>query len=237
MLVPPHNPLNKDANIPARRFVSVICPSKREIFRFLLSGVAGAIILSLSSIKDSISSAIKGSEDGAERFSFVAFTSSILVLSVEEIILALPLLLMAAFNSFEGPFLLIAAFKSWDECIRFLTPSLSSSSPTVSDSLLLFLLFPPANFSISISLFFVGARENMDIPIKPIIKVPHAQHAPSLDLTRSSKTIIPQKNEVKTITDDHVPTATASPAVRMPYIPAHPPGTQKSPDKMPHFVN
>ena len=38
------------------------------------------------------------------------------------------------------------------------------------------------------------------------------------------------------MSDDHVPTATASPADRMPYIPATPPGTQKRPDSMPYVV-
>mmetsp|Transcript_35270 Transcript_35270/g.74485 ORF Transcript_35270/g.74485 Transcript_35270/m.74485 type:complete len:98 (+) Transcript_35270:3318-3611(+) len=76
----------------------------------------------------------------------------------------------------------------------------------------------------------------MDIPTNPTIRVPQAQHAPDLDLTCSSKTKIPQKKEVNTIIDDHVPAATASPAARMPKIPAQPPGTQKRPDTIPHVV-
>jgi hypothetical protein len=55
--------------------------------------------------------------------------------------------------------------------------------------------------------------------------------------SRSYNTNIPQKKLVSTIVDDQVPTATAKPQVRIPYIPAHPPGTQNNPLTIPHFVN
>mmetsp|Transcript_33333 Transcript_33333/g.61192 ORF Transcript_33333/g.61192 Transcript_33333/m.61192 type:complete len:202 (+) Transcript_33333:842-1447(+) len=201
MFVPPHSPLNRDAIIPSWRFDSWY--PKTDVF--FISGFVGFLNVSFS-IKDSISSADKFSDVGAEPPPLIICMPD-LIFFFFGIFLAPPL-------SVREPLLLIAAFKSCDEYIRFLTASLSSSSPNVTNSL--FFCIPFSSPSSSISFPFVRGFENMDIPTKPMINVQHAEHAPNLDFTCSSKTNIPQKKEVRTIIDDHVPAATASPAVRMP---------------------
>mmetsp|Transcript_26324 Transcript_26324/g.38906 ORF Transcript_26324/g.38906 Transcript_26324/m.38906 type:complete len:98 (-) Transcript_26324:308-601(-) len=77
----------------------------------------------------------------------------------------------------------------------------------------------------------------MLIPTKPTTKTHAAPQAPSTLLTLSPNTKIPQQNDEITMRLDHVPTLMASPALRMPYIPAVAPGTQNAPLTIPHGVN
>jgi hypothetical protein len=72
-----------------------------------------------------------------------------------------------------------------------------------------------------------------DIPNNPIISTNIAQHAPLIDFTVSSNTNTPHTNDVNTTVLEYMPTAMASPACRMAYTLANPPGTLNSPESMP----
>mmetsp|Transcript_47535 Transcript_47535/g.57563 ORF Transcript_47535/g.57563 Transcript_47535/m.57563 type:complete len:96 (+) Transcript_47535:118-405(+) len=75
------------------------------------------------------------------------------------------------------------------------------------------------------------------MPHKPhtIIAIPNI--APVTLSMHSLNITMPQKKETITIRLDHVPCATAKPALRMPYIAATPAGTQNIPETIPHGEN
>ena len=113
-------------------------------------------------------------------------------------ILAAPLFPLDTFLD-KVRLLILSTFKSSEE-----TRVIISSSIVLSSFL-----------SPSIS-FILGGFEYLDIPIRPTTKVRHAPQAPNSERTCSSKTPMPQKNDVRTMIGDHVPTAIANPAARIP---------------------
>mmetsp|Transcript_680 Transcript_680/g.1033 ORF Transcript_680/g.1033 Transcript_680/m.1033 type:complete len:89 (-) Transcript_680:203-469(-) len=63
------------------------------------------------------------------------------------------------------------------------------------------------------------------------------KHAPTIDVTASSKMKMPHTKETNTIKLEPRPRVTANPAFLIPYIVAVPAGTQNMPDTIPHGVN
>ena len=78
--------------------------------------------------------------------------------------------------------------------------------------------------------------ENILMPTNPIAKQRKAPHVLPKEATGSRKQTIPTRKLTRIITEDHVPTAMAIPAVRMAKIPPVPPNTHSNPDNNPHGV-
>mmetsp|Transcript_3594 Transcript_3594/g.4979 ORF Transcript_3594/g.4979 Transcript_3594/m.4979 type:complete len:113 (-) Transcript_3594:47-385(-) len=71
------------------------------------------------------------------------------------------------------------------------------------------------------------------IPTSPVIIMPIPQKVYGIERTFSPKINKPQQKLIKTQIPDQVPTLIASPAFRIPKIPAVPPVTQSNPDNNP----